>query len=287
MNIELSSVEAVEQRYSCRSYDETPLSLEQRLALEDYLAKQSTGPLGTPVRIGLTAATPEDRSTLKGLGTYGVIRGAPAFLVGAVREGPYHLEDFGYQVEDCILFATRLGLNTCWLGGFFTKSRFAEKISARRDEQLPAIVSVGHAPPQENAAAYVARSKFVDDRRLPWESLFFDGGFQQSLLRQNTGEYTEALRLLRLGPSASNKQPWRVIRAGGWWHFYLQRTPIYGTGLMPLLKLADLQRIDIGIAMYHFEIGAKAAGLSGHWEACDPKISLPNNRTSYVISWAS
>ena len=36
------------------------------------------------------------------------------------------------------------------------------------------------------------------------------------------------LEMVRRGPSASNKQPWRVVRAGERWHLYLQRTRGYG-----------------------------------------------------------
>jgi len=36
--------------------------------------------------------------------------------------GDKNLEDFGYLMEEAILFATGLGLGTCWLGGSFTKS---------------------------------------------------------------------------------------------------------------------------------------------------------------------
>ena len=52
--------------------------------------------------------------------------------------GEKNLEDFGYTMERIILFATDLGLGTCWLGGSFTKSRFAEKISANGSERVPA-----------------------------------------------------------------------------------------------------------------------------------------------------
>ncbi|MBU4444830.1 MAG: hypothetical protein L6422_01520 [Candidatus Marinimicrobia bacterium] len=46
----------------------------------------------------------------------------------------------------------------------------------------------------------------------------------------------------------------------------------------------DLQRVDIGIAMCHFELSARELQLSGHWQAVDPGIAHPEG-TEYILSW--
>ena len=94
---------------------------------------------------------------------------------------------------------------------------------------------------------------------------------------------------MRWAPSASNKQPWRIVRAEDAFHFYVARTRGYGRGslLFRLLKLADLQRVDLGIAMCHFELVARESGLSGEWAVRDPGIAKPDSRTGYVVSWMS
>ncbi len=58
------------------------------------------------------AAGEKDNEALKGLGTYGFIRGATAFIVGAIKHSEYNLEDFGYIMEKNILYATDLGIGT-------------------------------------------------------------------------------------------------------------------------------------------------------------------------------
>jgi len=92
--------------------------------------------------------------------------------------------------------------------------------------------------------------------------------------------------MVRIGPSASNKQPWRVVRDANAWHFYLHRTPGYRRGFFQvLLDLVDLQRIDLGIAMCHFESSAREAGLQGEWVVDEPPIVKPDGLTEYSASW--
>jgi nitroreductase len=194
-----------------------------------------------------------------------------------VEQDSKALEDFGYLMEQAVLFATAAGLGTCWLGGSFTKSSFAGKIAATSGETVPAVISVGNPPAGDPPAP----------RRLPADQLFFDGGFGRPLAPELVGSYAGPLEMVRLAPSASNKQPWRIIRAGDAWHFYLERTKGYGKGsfVYRLLGLADLQRVDMGIAMCHFALAARQLGLAGRWAIDDPEIAGPGDGTEYTASW--
>ncbi len=119
--------EIIKERFSCRTYIDKPIAEEDRERLSGYLSAIGRGPFGAAVRFKLIAATDQDRKALKGLGTYGFIKGATGFIVGAVGHSRKNLEDFGYMMESAILFATDMGLGTCWLGGSFTRSSFAKK----------------------------------------------------------------------------------------------------------------------------------------------------------------
>ena len=88
----------------------------------------------------------------------------------------------------------------------------------------------------------------------------------------------------RWAPSASNRQPWRVLRQGQAWHFFLQRTPGYGKVSEPVSGGSDLQRVDMGIAMCHFELTAKEMGLEGRWTV-DPEAAGRPEPAEYVVSW--
>ncbi len=274
----------IRQRFSCRTYAPAPIPEAQRQALAEFCAAQTHGPLGNSLRFVLLAATEEERESLRGLGTYGFIRHPAGFIVGAVRHGPGDLEDFGYVMERIVLEATALELGTCWLGGSFTRSSFAARISLQTDELLPAVVATGLVADRRFWLDRLVRAAARGDQRLPWEQLFFDGDFAHPLMPQAAGAYAEALEMVRLGPSASNKQPWRIVRQEEAWHFYLQRTPGYPPRVAEALVERDLQRVDIGIAMAHFALTLAEAGRAGRWVQRDPDLLLPP-LTEYRVTW--
>ncbi len=279
--------EVISRRYSCRTYQQKTIASADLESLATYLPPLTKGPLGTPVRFQIAAATERDRSSLRGLGTYGVIKGASGFIIGAVSQADKNLEDFGCMMEQVILKATDLGLGTCWLGGTFTKSRFAAKIGVKPDESIPAVASLGYIAGRGKLEGEMRRMVDADHRKA-WDELFFKEELGVPLTRQDAGAYASVLDMVRIGPSASNKQPWRIVRKGDNWHFFLQRTPGYGKSsfTFKLLKLADLQRVDMGIAMCHFALTALEQGLKGAWAVREPDIARPDKSTEYIVSWA-
>ena len=276
----------ITQRYSCRTYDKTPIAAEQAGRLTAFAAAIERGPLGTPVRVEVVVALEHDPKTLRGLGTYGFIKDPAGFLIGAVGRGAKNLEDFGYGMEAAVLYATSLGLGTCWLGGSFTRSSFADKIRATGDERVPAVTAIGYPLVGINPRDHLRRLAKAESR-LPWEALFFQAAFGLPLPEASAGAYAVPLAMLRLAPSASNRQPWRVVRDGARHHFFLQRNRGYGPGTLAsrLLGIADLQRVDMGIAMCHFDLTARELGLAGEWVVDNPDGSTAAEAPEYVVTW--
>lgn len=278
--------EIIKQRSSRRSYRDQPLDTAIKQQLMEFLAGNHAGPFASPARFLLVAAQPGDSDTLKGLGTYGFIKGARAFIVGAVKHSEKNLEDYGYLMERIILFATDLGLGTCWLGGTFNKSNFSKKIEAAEDELVPAVSPVGYIAEKRSLTEHLVRWGANSKMRHPWETLFFHETFDTPLSGQIAGAYAAPLEMVRIAPSASNKQPWRIVKEPGKpiFHFYLQRSKGYEKS-GERFNMADLQRLDMGIAMCHFELSAKEINLHGTWEIKPPvALSLPE-RTEYIASW--
>jgi hypothetical protein len=278
------------KRYSCRNYLKTPIEAGKLSAVQQVMQDLPAGPFGILERFNLVAATDEDRRGLENLSTYGFIRNPPAFIIGATRPAVFNLENFGYRMELIVLHATDLELGTCWLGGTFSRSGFMRKINAADDETIAAVCSIGHINNDPSAIDHAVRLGAGAQYRQAWESLFLDGKSGGPLTLQTAGDYAEVLEMVRIGPSASNKQPWRIVKDGDRWHFYLQRTKGYREWwVMKLMGLADMQRIDLGIAMCHFALAATEAGLAGNWQVNQPAIDLaaiPATSTAeYVITW--
>ena len=278
--------EIIRQRFSCRTYLKQPIDAPIQHRLADYAAAQQLGPLGGQARFELVAGKDGDLKELKGLGTYGFIKGATGFIVGATNADAKHLEDFGYLLQKIILYATDLGLGTCWLGGTFTKTSFAQKISVQEGELVPSVASVGYIAKKPRRIDAIIRNGANADKRYPWARLFFNDDISSPLTRQMAGDYATPLDMLRLAPSASNKQPWRVVKDGSRWHFYLQRTSGYQErSLLQFYKVADLQRIDMGIAMCHFHLTVRQTGCPGHWEQDDPQRVNQDQQLEYTATW--
>ena len=86
--------------------------------------------------------------------------------------------------------------------------------------------------------------------------------------------------MVRLAPSASNKQPWRILLKDGAFHFYEYKEPGY-SDRFPY----DIQRVDMGIAAAHFDFSVKEKGIKGVFNtSSEPELELPAHM-EYVFSW--
>jgi hypothetical protein len=278
--------ELIRKRYSCRTYQEILIRNSDLSTLNEFIGPFLIGPLGSQIRFKIVAAKENDSKSLKGLGTYGFIKKPTGFVLGKSLDTPGSLEDFGYLMETILLKAAEIDIGSCWLGGTFTKSRFARLMDLQTGEIIPSVASLGYPADQTAWVDRVTRLYAGADRRLPWGDLFFSIQFGTPLTPEDTGAYKNPLELVRLAPSASNKQPWRIVKIGHAWHFYIFRNRQYPPPVFEfLLNLADLQRIDLGIAMSHFELSAREQGLSGSWHNQDPDIPLPDPLIEYSITW--
>jgi len=273
--------DTIEKRVSCRTYKSCPLKDDDDQRLRDFLLTNVRGPFGNSLRFQVVDLTAMERDEIKTLGTYGFIKGARVFIVGAVAKGKWAMEDYGYCMEKNILAATHLGLGTCWLGGTFNRSASASRINKRDDEVIPAITPVGYPNDRKSILDRAIRFIAKSHSRKAWEELFFHGDDLSPLARNVAGPYAPALECVRIGPSASNRQPWRVVKDKGenLFHFYVRRTPGYGK-IFPDVSLQD---IDMGIAMCHFEVAAQEIGRKGGWQRMPD--APPQRGLEYIVSW--
>ena len=119
-----------------------------------------------------------------------------------------------------------------------------------------------------------------DQRKDPGRLFFAEVG-GSPLAIWTEFRWAPVLECVRLAPSASNKQPWRIVCQDGAFHFFLDRDKAY-SAMMPL---ADLQRIDMGIAMCHFQLAAAEAGLRASGEVTEPKLADTPGNYEYIVSF--
>jgi nitroreductase len=248
-------------------------------SIRAFIDEAGAAPFGSRVRIVLAEGMEAASGGVRG--TYGVVRGAGAFLVGALDTGGGRCEDFGYLFEAVILGVTSLGYGTCWLGGTFSRGIFAEAVRLGPDEIIPAVSPVGVPAGRRSAVDRLIAAAAGSSSRMPFSRLFFRDGFDSPMNERHAGPYATALEMVRLAPSSSNRQPWRVLMRDGAFHFYLRRTPLYSL----LFGAVDLQLVDMGIAMYHFERTCIEEGLAGTWRAGDPRIPGVPHELEHVVSF--
>jgi nitroreductase len=268
--------EVVKKRYSVRSYEEKAISKDTLKKIEDYMSNLSN-PFDVPVKFKLLHT--KEAANEKKLGTYGMIKGASDYIGSTIPNVENNLEALGYAFEKLVLYLASLGIGTCWLGGTFNKGEFAKALQIKEGELFPAITPIGYPKENKRILESLARMAIKADKKKNFEDLFFDKEFTKPLTKENAGIYANPLEFVRLGPSASNKQPWRVVKDGENLHFYELRTPSYSE------KLGyDIQRVDIGIACCHFHMGALEYGISGEFKKVNPNLAAPE-LADYICSW--
>ena len=242
---------AIEKRISVRSYEKKALNDSDQIKIKTLLeaAEKKRGPYNNQVRFFFVENTNENGSKI---GTYGFVKNPPAFIGGIVKNDFKGMVDFGFLFEEVILRLTELDLGTVWLGGTFNRKDF--NVDVGKKEIIAAVSPVGYVT-NKSINEKIIRSFVRADKRKPFDELFFMGHDLQQLDKDH--KFHKYLEAVQSGPSASNKQPWRVVLIDDTFHIYLKRTKGYGNAL----KL-DIQAIDIGIALSHLYLTLKEDNYS-------------------------
>ena len=264
-----SATDMIRKRKSVRTFDGKPLKNENRLALEQYI-KSQTNPFGVPVEFCLLDAKEYGLSSP-------VIVGADLYLAAKVKRCKNYEIGFGYSFEHICLYAESLGLGTVMLAASLSRAVFEKAMNVQNDEVLPVASPVGYPAQKKSIRESLMRKGLKADERIPFEQLFFDKQYGNPLTVSTAGIYADALEMARWAPSAANKQPWRAVVIGDTVHFYEEKS-------MKDSQLGDIQKVDVGIALAHFDLTMQEAGHKGRFVEADPAIALPE-KVQYIISF--
>lgn len=261
----MKTTDLIKIRKSIRNFKEEPISDELIAKITDYAGTLQPR-FGGEVRIDVVKQN-FGSEPIK-LGTYGMIKNGSVFLVLIYKDAPKASLSAAYLFEQVILYCTELGLGTCWMAAF-NKGDFEKLVSLNKNETLSNISPVGNIEEKPRFITTLARKIVKADARKPFENLFFHNDFLHPLSPANAKNYQTPLEMLRLSPSASNKQPWRVVVNDDILHFYKTSNS----------KSLD---IDMGIALCHFELTCKELNIDGDFEVYKEHPASP--QYEYVIS---
>lgn len=261
---------AIQNRRSVRTFSGAALREDDAQKIIEYAARAGN-PYGLHITWKLLNAKESGLSCP-------VIVGTDTYIGGKLQRGPHAEEAFGYAFEKTVLFAWTAGVGTTWIAGTMDRAAFEKAMEKTADEIMPCVSPLGYTAEKMSLRESVMRKGVKADTRLPFEELFFQGNFDTPLSPDGAGNLKEALQAVRLAPSAVNKQPWRAVVCGDKVHFYIQKK-------RPASGEWDVQRVDMGIALCHFELGAEAAGIKARFELSDPRLPAPEG-AAYIASYA-
>ncbi len=261
----------IRERRSVRTFDGRGIS-DEVLAQLKAMTDSCTNPYGIPIEYRFLNAKEHGLKSP-------VIAGTDDYVAVKMTREPHFEEALGYSMEQFVLDAWAIGIGTTWIGGTMDRPAFERAMDLAEDEVMPCVSPIGYIAKRMSIKETVMRKGVGADRRKDFEELFFIRGFDHPMKEEEAGQLLLPLQMVRFGPSAVNKQPWRVIVAENDVHFYMAK----GKGFENS-KAGNMQKIDMGIALCHFALGAKEAGLNAEFTIRDPGITVPEN-TDYIASY--
>jgi hypothetical protein len=235
--------EAVTTRRSRRAYEGAP-------GAEDLAALAAVAEEFTPfedARVVVVPAAPPNLFTGI-IGSYGRVSGPCAALIFVADRASATADvHCGYTGEGLVLEAHARGLGTCWIAGSFSRSAARGLAGLRGGEAVRAVSPVGRPLSRLSGAE---RLLYRQDRPKSRKAL--------EVIAPGVGSWPEwavaGVRAAQIAPSAMNRQPWLFRLEDG-------SVVVSVRGAAP-----GMGRLDCGIAMLHFELGARSEGSDGAWE---------------------
>ena len=216
--------EAIEARHSVRAYKDLPLSEEIVKLLEDELVK-----LNNEGQLHIQLICNEPKAFQGTMAKYGKFRNVNNYLVMAGKKAEDLDERIGYYGEHLVLLAQTLGLNTCWVG--LSYSKVPGTYVLEEGEKIACYIAIGYGETQGvgHKIKTVEQVSNASDITPSW----FKKGVEAALLV----------------PTAVNQQKFSFEYVG----MDKNRHQVRANKGFSMIGYTQM---DLGIAKYHFELGA-------------------------------
>lgn len=221
----MTPLEALKARHSVRKYQDRPI---EKSTID--LLQTKINEINKIAELHIQLVTDEVKA-FSGLLAYGSFSGVSNYLVMIGRESDTLEHNVGYYGEQLVLYAQELGLRTCWVG--LTYKKVPGVFVLFPGEKVVCCIAIGYGADDGRQS----KSKRPDQvsNAGPATPEWFARGVEGALL----------------APTAVNQQK-----------FYFTYIPPRSSGEKPCVKaerkfsLVGYTKIDLGIAMYNFEVAA-------------------------------
>lgn len=210
-------MDAMKERHSVRYYSDRAIDGDVGKELLSYIG-QCNKESGLHMQLVMN----EPKAFSGFMAHYGKFSGVKNYIAMVGKKDKELEEKCGYYGEKVVLKAQELGLNTCWVAMTYSKVKTAFRIGS--GEKLCLVIAVGYGETKGNGHKIKSPEAVMRaDKPIP---KWFQAGIEAALL----------------APTAMNQQKFVFALNGN------TVTATAGTGFYT--------KIDLGIAKYHFEVGA-------------------------------
>lgn len=210
-------MQAMMERHSVRQYKKQQLGEEVISGLQTEISECNRE---SGLHIQLVTNEPKAFDGI--MAHYGKFSGVTNYIALIGKKNAELEEKCGYYGERLVLKAQQLGLNSCWVAMTYSKIKSAYSVAA--GEKLCIVIALGYGETQGVSHKIKAPADVSETNGTVPE--WFERGVRAALR----------------APTAMNQQKFRFILNGNMVHAKA------GSGFYT--------KIDLGIAKYHFEIGA-------------------------------
>ena len=216
--------EAIEARHSVRAYKEQPLTEDVVKVLEEQIAD-----FNRDGKLHIQLIQNEPKAFQGTMAKYGKFRNVNNYIVMAGKKSEDLDERVGYYGEHLVLLAQTLGLNTCWVGLSYSKVPGTYVLAD--GEKIACYIAIGYGETQgvSHKIKTIEQVSNASDITPAW----FKKGVEAALL----------------APTAVNQQKFSFEYIG----MENNRHKIHARKGFSMIGYTQM---DLGIAKYHFKIGA-------------------------------
>lgn len=228
-------LEAMRQRHAVRAYTEKKIDSDLAARLESEIES-----LNTLTGLSFQVRFDDSQAFENIMARYGAFSKVNNYIALVGKKTDKAARLCGYYGEKLVLLLQQLGLNTCWVGGSYRKRKVKVKVGL--SEKLYLVIAFGYGDEEGRSHRIKGLEEVceVENEEMPaW--------------------FLEAMNAVQLAPSAMNQQRYLFT--------------LRGNTVLAHAHKGLYTQIDLGIAQYHFEVGAAAAGATQddwHWaEGCE------------------